>query len=116
MQFFFLEILLTKTEDPDKPHLKLKEKDVVESAFMIYVPKATGLKTENLRKSTWLNPLVDGEEARKLMGMFGVCYCYYAVILFVIVIVALHVVVCLSIYLFICLFVCILRLGCTGTS
>ncbi|XP_072039356.1 LOW QUALITY PROTEIN: uncharacterized protein [Amphiura filiformis] len=61
-------ILGATKKDPDKPHLKLKEKDVVETAFMIYVPPGTGLKIDNLRSSTWLNPLVKGEEARKLMG------------------------------------------------
>lgn len=34
---------------------------VVEIAFQIYVPKGT--KLTDTRKSTWLNPIVDGDEA-----------------------------------------------------
>ena len=34
---------------------------IVEIAFQIYVPKGT--KLSSTRKSTWLNPIVDGDEA-----------------------------------------------------
>eukprot|EP00794_Sanderia_malayensis_P007128 gene7128-7933_t len=40
------------------------KKQVTEIAFYIYVPKGTQLK--NTRKSTWLNPLVDGDEATRM--------------------------------------------------
>ena len=36
--------------------------------FYIYVPQATGLK--NTRQSTWMNPIIDGVEAKKLLGKF----------------------------------------------
>eukprot|EP00057_Strongylocentrotus_purpuratus_P014901 XP_011669375.1 PREDICTED: UPF0329 protein ECU05_1680/ECU11_0050-like [Strongylocentrotus purpuratus] len=55
-------------KDFNKPNLMLKEREVSEIVFMIYVPRGTGLEAKNVRKSTWLNPLVDGEEARKMMG------------------------------------------------
>ena len=34
---------------------------IVEVAFQIYVPKGT--KLTDTRKSTWLNPIIDGDEA-----------------------------------------------------
>ena len=34
---------------------------IVEIAFQIYVPKGT--KLSSTRKSTWMNPIVDGDEA-----------------------------------------------------
>lgn len=34
---------------------------IVEIAFQIYVPKGT--KLTDTRKSTWLNPIIDGDEA-----------------------------------------------------
>ncbi|XP_060065291.1 uncharacterized protein LOC132545613 [Ylistrum balloti] len=45
----------------------LKKSEVLELVFYIYVPKATGLK--NTRQSTWMNPIIDGVEARKLLGI-----------------------------------------------
>ncbi|XP_021364043.1 uncharacterized protein LOC110457203 isoform X3 [Mizuhopecten yessoensis] len=44
----------------------LKKSEMLELVFYIYVPKATGLK--NTRQSTWMNPIIDGVEARKLLG------------------------------------------------
>lgn len=64
---FFSHVFFSK-EDFNKPNLMLKEREVSEIVFMIYVPRGTGLEAKNVRKSTWLNPLVDGEEARKMMG------------------------------------------------
>ncbi|XP_022084533.1 uncharacterized protein LOC110975954 [Acanthaster planci] len=55
-------------KDAEKLDAKLNEKEVTEVAFMIYVPQGSSLKTKDTRKSTWLNPLVDGKEAKKLMG------------------------------------------------
>ncbi|XP_071951874.1 uncharacterized protein [Antedon mediterranea] len=55
-------------KDAQKPGLKLKEAEVVEISFQIYVPPGCGLTTDKTRKSTWLNPLVKGVEARRLMG------------------------------------------------
>ena len=51
-------------------NLMVKEREVSEIVFMIYVPRGTGLEAKNVRKSTWLNPLVDGEEARKMIGKY----------------------------------------------
>lgn len=61
-------ILGATKKDFNKPNLMLKEREVSEIVFMIYVPRGTGLEAKNVRKSTWLNPLVDGEEARKMLG------------------------------------------------
>ncbi|KAL3879989.1 hypothetical protein ACJMK2_032261 [Sinanodonta woodiana] len=44
----------------------LHKKDVLNLVFYIYVPKATGLI--NTRQSTWMNPIIDGVEAKKLIG------------------------------------------------
>lgn len=44
----------------------LLKPEVMEIVFYIYTPKATGLP--NVRQSTWLNPIIDGVEARKLIG------------------------------------------------
>ena len=44
----------------------LKKVDAMNLLFYIYCPSATGLK--NTRQSTWMNPIVDGVEAKKLMG------------------------------------------------
>ena len=60
------------SEDAKKLEEKLNEKEVAEVAFMIYVPQGSSLKTQDTRKSTWLNPLVDGKEAKKLMGWYSV--------------------------------------------
>ena len=40
--------------------------ETLEITFQIYPP--SGCAIENRRKSTWLNPIIDGEEAMKLMG------------------------------------------------
>ncbi|XP_023930673.1 uncharacterized protein LOC106165523 [Lingula anatina] len=44
----------------------LHKEEALELTFQIYVPEATGL--QNRRKSTWMNPIIDGEEAWKLQG------------------------------------------------
>ena len=44
----------------------LKKVDAMNLLFYIYCPPATGLK--NTRQSTWMNPIVDGVEAKKLLG------------------------------------------------
>ena len=43
--------------------------EMVNIAFQIYVPKGTNLS--NTRQSTWMNPLINGEEAVKLIGKKG---------------------------------------------
>ena len=48
--------------------------DVVEISFQIYVPRGT--KLENTRQSTWMNPLIKGEEAMKLIGKKGKLFCF----------------------------------------
>ncbi|XP_076116989.1 uncharacterized protein LOC143084815 isoform X2 [Mytilus galloprovincialis] len=44
----------------------LRKSDLLELVWYIYVPKAAGLP--NMRQSTWLNPIIDGVEARKLIA------------------------------------------------
>ncbi len=44
----------------------LYKHEVLEVTFQIYPPRGTGII--NQRKSTWMNPIVNGEEANKLMG------------------------------------------------
>ncbi|KAH9490369.1 hypothetical protein Btru_033729 [Bulinus truncatus] len=44
----------------------LKKRELLDLLFYIYVPPATGL--QGTRKSTWMNPIIDGEEGRKLLG------------------------------------------------
>ncbi|XP_059149561.1 uncharacterized protein LOC131936546 [Physella acuta] len=44
----------------------LKKKELLDMVFYIYVPPATSLK--GTRQSTWMNPIIDGQEARKLLG------------------------------------------------
>ena len=46
----------------------LRKSDVLELVWYIYIPKAAGLPS--MRQSTWLNPIIDGVEARKLIGMY----------------------------------------------
>ena len=36
--------------------------------FHIYVPKGTGIKLEEVRKSTWLNPLAGGRDVMQLLS------------------------------------------------
>ncbi|KAL4230907.1 hypothetical protein ACF0H5_011282 [Mactra antiquata] len=43
----------------------LKKHEAINLLFYIYVPKATGL--ENTRQSTWMNPIINGIEAKKLI-------------------------------------------------
>lgn len=44
----------------------LKKQEAMNLLFYIYVLPATGLK--NTRQSTWMNPIIDGVEAKKLLG------------------------------------------------
>lgn len=48
----------------------LLKHEVMELVFYIYTPKATGLP--NNRQSTWLNPIIDGVEAKKLIGQSAI--------------------------------------------
>ena len=50
----------------------LKKKELLDMVFYIYVPNAAGL--ENTRCSTWMAPIIDGVEARKLIGMPIGCF------------------------------------------
>lgn len=45
----------------------LKRHEILEVVFYIYTPRASGL--EHTRRSTWMNPIIDGVEARRLLGM-----------------------------------------------
>lgn len=40
----------------------------MEILFQIYVPKGTGMKLSDVRKSTWLNPLNDGQDIMQLLS------------------------------------------------
>ncbi|XP_074651912.1 uncharacterized protein LOC141906491 isoform X2 [Tubulanus polymorphus] len=42
------------------------KKEVIEITFQIYIPKACCLP--DVRRSTWMNPIIDGQEALKLLG------------------------------------------------
>ena len=42
--------------------------------FEIYIPKGTQLNLKDIRKSTWMHPLIGGEEAMKLIGEKGTLY------------------------------------------
>lgn len=44
----------------------LKKREVLDLVFEIYKPEGTGITDD--RKSTWLHPIVDGEDAMKLLG------------------------------------------------
>ncbi|RUS76824.1 hypothetical protein EGW08_015410, partial [Elysia chlorotica] len=44
----------------------LKKKELMDMIFYIYTPSATGLK--GTRQSTWMSPIIEGQEARKLLG------------------------------------------------
>ena len=46
----------------------LTKAEAVEVLFQIYVLKGTGLKLSNVRKSTWMNPLVNGQDAMHLLS------------------------------------------------
>ncbi|KAJ8028540.1 IQ domain-containing protein M [Holothuria leucospilota] len=61
-------VLGVTRKTPDNPQMALNEQQVAEIAFMIYVPDGTGLDKTKTRKSTWLNPLIDGKEANKFIG------------------------------------------------
>ena len=45
----------------------LTKAEAVELVFQIYVPNGTGLKLADVRKSTWLNPLIDGQDVNSLL-------------------------------------------------
>ncbi|XP_076467778.1 uncharacterized protein LOC143298738 isoform X2 [Babylonia areolata] len=44
----------------------LKRQEMLDMVFYIYTPPATGLV--NTRQSTWMNPIIDGVEAKRLIG------------------------------------------------
>jgi len=52
------------TGKPKKTNLKKQE--TLEIAFQIYPPKGTAIPSN--RQSTWMTPIIDGQEATKLMG------------------------------------------------
>lgn len=54
------------TEKPRSKQGTLKKKEVLDIIFEIYKPEGTGMSGD--RKSTWLHPIVDGEDAMKLLG------------------------------------------------
>ncbi|ELT87132.1 hypothetical protein CAPTEDRAFT_227327 [Capitella teleta] len=51
---------------PLKQGKGLLRQDTLELTFQLYPPSASGIEIQ--RKSTWINPIVDGEEAKKLIG------------------------------------------------
>jgi hypothetical protein len=46
----------------------LTKAEAVEILFQIYVPRGTGMKLGDVRKSTWLNPLNDGQDIMQLLS------------------------------------------------
>lgn len=48
----------------------IKKHQAVEMAFMLYPPVGLKLKTAASPRSTWVKPIVDGEEAYKYLGKF----------------------------------------------
>ncbi len=40
----------------------------MEVVFQIYIPKGTGLTLTDVRKSTWMNPLIDGQDVKKILS------------------------------------------------
>lgn len=46
----------------------LTKAEAIEVLFQIYVPKGTGMKLSDVRKSTWLNPLQDGQDIMHLLS------------------------------------------------
>ena len=50
----------------------LYKHEVLELTFQLYPPRGTGIIKEN--KSSWMNPVIDGEEANKLLGTLSFLY------------------------------------------
>ena len=46
----------------------LTKSEAVEVVFQIYIPKGTGLTLADVRKSTWMNPLIDGQDVKKVLS------------------------------------------------
>lgn len=46
----------------------LTKSEAVEVTFQIYIPKGTGLTLADVRKSTWMNPLIDGQDVKKILS------------------------------------------------
>ena len=46
----------------------LTKSEAVEVVFQIYIPKGTGLNLADVRKSTWMNPLIDGQDVKKILS------------------------------------------------
>lgn len=59
----------------------LKKREVLDVVFEIYKPEGTGIVND--RKSTWLHPIVDGEDALKLVGECVKCSCVHPSFYFV---------------------------------
>ncbi|XP_046560039.1 LOW QUALITY PROTEIN: uncharacterized protein LOC124269070 [Haliotis rubra] len=47
----------------------LRKNEVLDVVFYVYVPKAAGVR--GTRMSTWMSPIIDGVEARRLIGRCG---------------------------------------------
>lgn len=46
----------------------LRKAEAVEVVFHIYIPKGTGLTLADVRKSSWMNPLVNGQDVNKVLS------------------------------------------------
>ncbi|CAB4021426.1 Structure-specific endonuclease subunit SLX4, partial [Paramuricea clavata] len=55
------------TKDSPKGR-NLTKSEAVEVVFQIYIPKGTGLTLADVRKSTWMNPLIDGQDVKKILS------------------------------------------------
>lgn len=47
----------------------LRKQEVLDVVFYVYVPLAAGL--DGTRMSTWMSPIIDGVEARRLIGRWS---------------------------------------------
>jgi len=50
----------------------LSQEDVIEIAFYIYIPVGARMENQNTRSSTWLTPIIEGEEGLKLIGKMNI--------------------------------------------
>ncbi|KAK6172529.1 hypothetical protein SNE40_016164 [Patella caerulea] len=60
------EIICRKPGQTLKKEKGISKRQILDMLYYIYVPTATGL--QNKRISTWMNPIIDGQEAKKLIG------------------------------------------------
>lgn len=72
VKFFYLikqifSFILFSKDYPQKKNDSLTKEMVFDVIYYIYPPKATGLETS--RKSTWIRPIIDGEDETAIQGL-----------------------------------------------